>query len=630
MSRLTYALLIGAGFWLFTGGLAVAQQTINPTGDPKLAPQRLLALDAGGHTGGVYRLIPNAYGDQLVSVSYDKTIRLWDLQTGEPIRVLRPPVDRGALGVIAAAALHPQGDLLAVGGYRALTPIYDHRIRLISLASGETVRLFKGHTYMIFDIAFSPDGKRLASGAFDSTARIWNVETGETEHVLKGHTNGVHGVAWSADGEHLVTGSLDGTGRIWNTATGESEATLTGHRGPVNPVDWSPDGRSIATGCDDAGVRLFEPDGKSRYTWPSRPAMIQSLQFSPDSSRVLYTYSSDGLSGSNTQGAAVLSMVDGREISRFNGHQNGVISCTFLRDGKTAVTGDSIGSICMWDAATGRLIRRLESKGRSELAVGWSPDGQLVAWGNTNVYSDATNLAALERTFSLTNLDFGPPPTSGYIQAQFSLGQLQISTDPPRVGRVYRNGAVLSSFTLPDPSDEIRSWSLIGGDKAALGGNELAYIFDVNTGQIKGELADGVSSELVWSMAPSPDLRYLLVGGADQTMRIWKSDTNELLVSLFVAGDEWIAWTPQGYYAASLGGENLMGWHINNGLDRMASFYPAARFHNSLYRPDIIRRLVQTSSLKDAHAQADRAAARVTQTIVIQTAMPPKVEVVAK
>ncbi len=595
MSRLVYALLIGAGCWLLATDNAAAQATINPTGDPKLAPQRMLALDAGGHTGGIYKLIPNSYGDQLISVSYDKTIRVWDLQTGEPIRVLRPPVDRGALGVIAAAALHPQGDLLAIGGYRALTPVYDHRIRLISLASGESVRLLKGHAYMIFDLAFSPDGKRLASGALDSTARIWNVETGESELVLKGHTNGVHAVAWSADGKHLVTGSLDGTGRIWNTDTGASEAELTGHRGPVNPADWSPDGRSVVTGCDDATVRLFEPDGKLRFSWPPRPAPVQSVRFSPDSSRVLCTYSSDGV-GEGVKGASVLSMVDGREVSRFTGHENGVISCTFLRDGKTAVTGDSIGSICLWDAATGRLVRRLESKGRSQFAVGWSPDGQRIAWGNTNVFSNATGLASLERTFSLSTLDFGPPPARNYTAAQFTLGPLRIDTAPPRVGRVYRNGGLVSSFTLPDPADEIRSWTLLGGNLAALGGNELAYVFDVNTGQLKAELADNNASELVWCMAPSPDLRYLLTGSADQSMRIWKPDTNELLVSLFVAGDEWIAWTPQGYYAASLGGENLMGWHVNNGLDRMASFYPAAvpqlalstRHHSP---PDPVRQL---------------------------------------
>ena len=120
-AMLARAMLAGAGCWLLAAGPSAGQPEINPTGDPKLAPQRILAINAGGHTGGVYRLIPNGYGDQLISVSYDKTIRVWDLQTGEPLRVLRPPIDRGGHGILASASLHPDGDLLAVAGYRALS-----------------------------------------------------------------------------------------------------------------------------------------------------------------------------------------------------------------------------------------------------------------------------------------------------------------------------------------------------------------------------------------------------------------------------------------------------------------------------------------------------------------------------
>ena len=310
-----------------------AQQTINPTGDPKLAPQRILALDAGGHTGGIYKLIPNAYGDQLISVSYDKTIRLWDLQTGEPIRVLRPPVDRGALGVIAAAALSPQGDLLAVGGYRALTPIYDHRIRLISLASGETVRLLKGHQYMVFDIAFSPDGKRLASGA--STARHGSGTSKQAKRNTCSKGIPTVSTEWpgAADGKHLVNRDR------W-TARGESgtqppataKSNMPGHQGRSTRWIGVPTGARVVTGATTPLCGSSSPLASRVTAWPpgwqidsiaaSRPTLACALHHSAAMARKLRRRR--------------VSMTDGREISRFTGHKNGVISCTFLRDGKTA------------------------------------------------------------------------------------------------------------------------------------------------------------------------------------------------------------------------------------------------------------------------------------------------------
>src|SRR5205823_14154428 len=88
-----------------------------------------------------------------------KTIRLWNLETGEPERVLRPPIANAAHGYLFSAAISPDGKLLAVGTYRALTPLHDHRIHLIDLASGQMVRSLKGHEYTTYDLAFSADGR---------------------------------------------------------------------------------------------------------------------------------------------------------------------------------------------------------------------------------------------------------------------------------------------------------------------------------------------------------------------------------------------------------------------------------------------------------------------------------------
>lgn len=611
-----------AACWLLLVSRLLAQADINPTGDPKLAPERMLAVDSGGHTGGVYRLIQSTYGDQLISVGLDKTIRIWDLKTGAPLQVLRPPVDRGAHGYLYAASLSPDGTLLAVAGYRALTPVYDHRIRIISLADGQSVRTLKGHVYSVFDVAFSPDGKRLASGSLDSTARIWDEETGESL-VLKGHTNGVHGVAWSPDGKHLVTGSLDGTGRIWNTATGASEAVLDGHRGPVMTVAWSPDGRTVATGCDDRAVRLFEPSGKFRYAWQNLGNEIESIAFSPDSMRVLYTFAS------NRQppfGAGVLSMTAGLPVQSFGGHANGVISSTILRDGKTAVTGDSLGGICLWDMATGRLIRRLQSSARPIFSVGWSPNGRIMAWGNTNLYPTSTMLAALERTFSFETLEFGPAPDASYLRAQHARGGLLLRPTGERSAQVLRGGAVVSNLAIADPYAKISSWTLLPDGKAALGLHAVIAVYDAATGRLEAELYH--RGESVHAVAPSPDDRYLLAGGADQIVDVWSLASRKLLLSFFVAGDEWIAWSPEGYYAASLAGENLMGWHVNHDAEQMASFYPAARFHRSLYRPDIIRELLRTGDIRAAHAVADATATIERRPIVLHAPLPPEVRLV--
>ena len=133
----------------------------------------------------------------------------------------------------------------------------------------------------------------------------------------------------------------------------------------------------------------------------------------------------------------------------------------------------------------------------------------------------------------------------------------------------------------------------------------------------------------VYAVAPSPDGRYLLSGSADMTLRVWVPDRDLPLLSLFLAGSEWIAWTPQGYYAASLGGEQLMGWHVNNGSDRMASYYPASQFRKTLFRPDVVRRLLDAGSTERALELADRERGQVTDVTEVAKVLPPKVRLVS-
>src|SRR5262249_38080076 len=159
-------------------------------------------------------------GRELITVSDDKTIRVWDVATGEPLRVLRPPIGRGQEGQLYAAALAPDGRTLAVGGH-GFTERKWGEVYFIDLSTGRIERTLRGDASALDSLAFPPDGKQPASGSLDRSARIWDIATGRCERVLAGHTNYILGVAFSPDGRHLATASLDKTGRIWSVETGQ-------------------------------------------------------------------------------------------------------------------------------------------------------------------------------------------------------------------------------------------------------------------------------------------------------------------------------------------------------------------------------------------------------------------------
>ena len=556
-----------------------------------------MVLDSGGHTAVVWKVLFTPDGKELISVSDDKTIRFWDVASGEPIRVLRPPIGPGLEGELFAAALSPDGRTLAVGGYGlkdAFGSIY-----LISTTTGRIERVLKGHTGTIDSLAFGvPPGGRLllASGSFDNTARIWDVAAGECQRVLKGHTNRVEGIAFAPDASRLATASFDKTARIWSVAEGKCLRTLQGHTKFVNSVAWSPDGQLLATGSFDGSIRLWSPDGalsRSRY-FENLDDWINSVLFTADSSELLYT---SGGQAART-GAAVRQVSSGQERVRFTKHDNTVSSGAISPDGKMAATaGGNSDEIYLWRLSDAASLHRLAGKGKANFSAGWSPDGKSIAWGNTFKYTSPNDRGPLEQSFSLADLEIGPSPDATYRRARESRGSLFLQRTGPTSLEVKQQGAVVAKIAPPHPYERF-SFSFVTGDRVAVGAHNVLYLFDARTGAKIREF-QGHTGE-VWAVAPSPDGRFLLSASSDQTVRIWAPDRDKPLLSLFVADDDWIAWTPEGYYAASPGGENLMGWQVNNGPEQVGTFVAASQCHKTFYRPDVIKLVLKTGSVTTA------------------------------
>ncbi|KIK56870.1 hypothetical protein GYMLUDRAFT_173543, partial [Collybiopsis luxurians FD-317 M1] len=194
-----------------------------------------------------------------------------------------------------------------------------------------------GHKKCITSVAFSLDGKKIASGSLDSTVRIWDAETGNAiGKPLKEHKSSVHSVAFSPDGMKIVSGSSDFTVRIWDVETGNAiGGPLLGHNNPVQSVAFSPDGMKIVSGSSDCTIRIWDAETGNEIGTPPQKRhnnLVQSVAFSPDGRRIV--------SGSDNFTMRIWDAETGNAIGKpLKGHNDSVQSVSFSPDGKRIVSG---------------------------------------------------------------------------------------------------------------------------------------------------------------------------------------------------------------------------------------------------------------------------------------------------
>ncbi len=289
-----------------------------------------------------------------------------------PVRKLGMPVSlEGHRQPVICLAFSPDGRTLASGGQYGPEPA--HALILWDIASGKPTQFFTGFKSNVYAVAFSKDGKTLASGHYNGTIHVWDVKTATMIRTLNGNKEPVFSLAYSPNGKILAAGRRDFTIDLWNAATSANEATLTGHNGSVLSIAFSPDGKTLASGSSDTAVKLWDMATRwERITLRGHAAQVWSIAYSPDGKSLVST------AGKTIK---VWDVGTGSIQHTLDGHDS-VHSVVFRPDSTMLAWGQNDGTIRLWDTTTYSELLTLNGHKGTVNCLAFSPNGKLFASGS--------------------------------------------------------------------------------------------------------------------------------------------------------------------------------------------------------------------------------------------------------
>ena len=606
-----------------------AAQTNEPPREP------VLRIETGMHTDTIRGISVDAAGRFLATSSDDKTVRIWEAASGRLLRVIRPPIGEGVTGNMQSVAISPDGNTVIAGGQSYFGQDKTNSLYVFDRTSGNLTRRLSDVSGSVLFLTYSRDGKYFAATLGGRHGvRVYDAKS----FTLIGADEKYFGDSYGADFDgtgRLVTTSFDGFLRVY--AIGEN------YNDPAANLHLL--------------LKYIAPHGN----------MLFAVKFSPDSTRIALGY------GNSTK-FDVLSAKDLQPVySPDTTGVNGPLYCVawsgdkiYAGGGHNAKAIGKVGDVMIrvWDDEGHGAYRDVASTPGRVFRI-----SRLIARGDGGVFfaSEEPAFGAIDARGTLSfamgsptaDFRFKNVPVSldgmnilfaydllGQSPAGFSVAERQLETpDTSPTAPANLRGPILKSPNLDltnwrnsyEPKLNGKSLRLAESEKSqsvAIAPDEQSFLvgtdFYLRLYDRNGAERWHASVLRVWGVNVSGDGKLAIAALGDGTVRWYRMADGKELLALFPHVDKkrWVLWTPSGFYDASPGAEDLIGWHLNNGRDAAADFFPIGRFRSTAYRPDVIAKILGAGDEHLALKQANEEAGRKTQQVEVAHLLPPVVEII--
>jgi len=526
-----------------------------------------------GHQSHVESVVFSPDGTKLLSVSFDKTARIWSVESGNLIHVFKHK------SYIKTAKFGSNGKLLLISSLDGSCHLWNvntgkvlHTFesyndgsvlscdisknnkyivtaqysgtRIWSVENGNLIKALKGDKSMINFIEFNHDGNLIITGSEDNAARVWDVSEGVQKHILKGHTTESFNSVLSPDGKTAITFGLDWwrskdyKPRIWDVFSGKFVCDFNGHTGPINSVDMSNDNKFVVTASDDYSVRIWNAENGKELHKFNQKDIVNSVIFSHNAKYVLLA------SHDNVLKKEIATGVD---ILKFKGHKGKVCSIDLSSDESFLLTASSDGTVRIWNSLTAKELKVFKvSNGwdGAKITARFSPDSKLIVVRNqysyTRIDAEVWNVDTGKLMYKLTG-------HSGRIQS------VEISKD--------------AKYLLTAPDDN------------------TARIWEVSTGKqiiiLKGH--EGSVNTATFTT----DGMYVLTSGNDDKSVLWNTKTGkQIYTQLQLKNNDWLVFDEHYRYDGSEGARNYLYFVCGTEIIDLA------QMKDALYVPGLLQKIM--------------------------------------